>query len=272
MYETNYHRPRSLAEAASLFSGTGDAAYISGGHTLLPAMKARLAAPANLIDLRHVPELRGIEVTGDSVSIGGATTHSEVAASRDVKSAISTLAALAGSIGDAQVRHLGTIGGSVANNDPAADYPAAVLALAGTVHTDRRQIHADEFFTGLYTTALQEGEIVTRVTFRIPETSGYAKFRNPASRYPMAGVFVARHKDGSIRVTVTGAGNDGVFRWGEAEQALANDFRPEALQNLTVPASGMMGDIHGSPEYRANLVAVMARRALQHQGTALAMI
>jgi carbon-monoxide dehydrogenase medium subunit len=272
MYETNYHRPRSLAEAASLFSGTGDAAYLSGGHTLLPAMKARLAAPANLIDLRHVPELRGIEVTGEGVSIGGATTHSEVSQSREVKSAISTLAALAGSIGDAQVRHLGTIGGSVANNDPAADYPAAVLALAGTIHTDRRQIQADQYFTGLYTTALGEGEIVTRVTFRIPETSGYAKFRNPASRYPMAGVFVARHKDGTVRVAVTGAGNDGVFRWSEAERALSGDFTPEALRNLTVPVSGMMGDIHGSPEYRANLVAVMARRAIQHQGTALAMI
>ncbi len=272
MYETNYHRPRSLSEAASLFSGTGDAAYISGGHTLLPAMKARLAAPANLIDLRHVPELRGIEVTGDRLSIGGAMTHAEVSQAREVKSAISTLAALAGSIGDAHVRHLGTIGGSVANNDPAADYPAAVLALAGTIHTDRRQIPADEYFTGLYTTALGEGEIVTGVAFRIPETSGYAKFRNPASRYPMAGVFVARHKDGTVRVAVTGAGNDGVFRWSEAEQALSRDFTPEALGSLTVPVSGMMGDIHGSPEYRANLVAVMARRALQHQGTALAMI
>ena len=272
MYETNYHRPRSLSEAAGLFAGSGDAAYISGGHTLLPAMKARLAAPANLIDLRHVPELKGIEVAGDSVAIGGAMTHAEVHQSAEVKRAISTLAALAGSIGDAQVRHLGTIGGSVANNDPAADYPAAVLALAGTVHTDKRQIPADQYFTGLYTTALQEGEIVTRVAFRIPETSGYAKFRNPASRYPMAGVFVAKHKDGSVRVAVTGAGNDGVFRWSEAEQALSGNFAESALQGLSVPASRMMGDIHGSPEYRANLVAVMARRALQNLGGALAMI
>lgn len=272
MYETTYHRPKSLAEAASLFSGGGDAAYISGGHTLLPAMKARLAAPENLIDLRHVAELKGIEVTGDAVSIGGATTHAEVSDSAEVKRAISTLAALAGSIGDSQVRHLGTIGGSVANNDPAADYPAAVLALAGTVHTDRRKIEADQYFTGLYTTAREEGEIVTRVSFRIPETSGYAKFRNPASRYPMAGVFVAKHKDGTIRVAVTGAGNDGVFRWSEAEQALTRNFAAEALKDLTVPVSRMMGDIHGSPEYRANLVQVMARRAIQHQGTALAMI
>ena len=272
MYQTTYHRPRSLADAAGLFSSSGDAAYISGGHTLLPAMKARLAAPANLIDLRHVPELRGIEVTGDSVVIGGGMTHAEVTQSDEVKGAIPTLAELAGTIGDAQVRHLGTIGGSVANNDPAADYPSAVLALAGTVHTDKREIAADDYFTGLYTTALEEGEIVTRVAFRIPETCGYAKFRNPASRYPMAGVFVAKHKDGSVRVAVTGAGNDGVFRWSEAEQALSGNFSADALASLTVPASQMMGDIHGSQEYRANLVAVMARRAITHQGTALAMI
>ena len=272
MYETQYHRPTSLSEAAGLFSSTGDAAFISGGHTLLPAMKARLAAPSNLIDLRHIPELKGIQVSGDAVAIGAAATHSEVNRSADVQRALPTLAALAGSIGDAQVRHLGTIGGSVANNDPAADYPAAVLALDGIVQTDRREVRADEYFSGLYTTALEEGEIVTRVTFRIPETSGYAKFRNPASRYPMAGVFVARHRDGTVRVAVTGAGNDGVFRWAEAEQALSRSFTAEALQGLTVPVANMMGDIHGSPEYRANLVAVMARRAMQNPGTALAMI
>lgn len=272
MYETHYHRPSSLAEAARLFSGAGEAAYISGGHTLLPAMKARLAAPADLIDLTRIGEMKGIEVTGESVAIGGATTHSEVAQSSEVQGAIPTLAALAGSIGDAQVRHRGTIGGSVANNDPAADYPAAVLALAGTVHTDRRQIAAEAYFTGLYSTSLEPGEIVTRVAFRIPETSGYAKFRNPASRYPMAGVFVAKHKDGTVRVAVTGAGNGGVFRWTEAEQALTRSFAPDAVKGLAVPASEMMGDIHGSQEYRANLVAVMARRALENLGTALAMI
>ena len=272
MYQTTYHRPKSLSEAASLFAGSSDAAYLSGGHTLLPAMKARLAAPSILIDLRHIPELKGIQVTGDAVSIGGAMTHSEVSRSAEAKRAIPALAALAGSIGDAQVRHLGTIGGSVANNDPAADYPAAVLALHGVVHTDRRQIAADEFFTGLYSTALEEGEIVTRVSFRVPETSGYAKFRNPASRYPMAGVFVARHRDGSVRVAVTGAGNDGVFRWAEAERALAGNFAAEALKGLSVSPADMMGDIHGSPEYRANLVQVMARRAVEHQGDALAII
>jgi carbon-monoxide dehydrogenase medium subunit len=272
MYETHYHRPTSLAEAARLFSGGGEAAYLSGGHTLLPAMKARLAAPANLIDLTRIAEMKGVSVAGDTLTIGGAMTHAEVAQSKEVKQAISTLAALAGSIGDAQVRHRGTIGGSVANNDPAADYPAAVLALAGTVHTDRRQTPADAYFTGLYSTALEPGEIVTRVAFKIPTACGYAKFRNPASRYPMAGVFVAKHKDGSVRVAVTGAGNNGVFRWADAEQALSRNFAPEAVRGLTVSAADMMGDIHGSPEYRANLVAVMARRALENLGSALAMI
>jgi aerobic carbon-monoxide dehydrogenase medium subunit len=266
MYETSYHRPKSVAEAAKLFSSSGDAAYISGGHTLLPTMKARLAAPKNLIDLRHVPELKGIQVSADAVTIGAATPHAGVAGSADVKKAVPTLAGLAGSIGDPQVRHMGTIGGSVANNDPAADYPVAVLALAGTVTTDKRQIAADDYFTGLYTTALNEGEIVTKIAFKIPAESAYAKFRNPASRYPMAGVFIAKHKDGSVRVAVTGAGNNGVFRWKAAEDALAKNFSAAALKGLSVSAGDMMGDIHGSPEYRANLVAVMARRAMENLG------
>jgi carbon-monoxide dehydrogenase medium subunit len=266
MYETTYHRPKSLAEAASLFTSTGDATYISGGHTLLPTMKARLAQPGNVIDLRHVPELKGIQVSGDTVTIGAATTHREVAMSKDVKGAIATLSALAGSIGDPAVRHLGTIGGSVANNDPAADYPSAVLALAATVHTNKRQIAADEYFKGLFSTALQEGEIVTKIAFKVPAQSGYAKFRNPASHYPMAGVFIAKHKDGSVRVGVTGAGNGGAFRWKAAEEALAKNFSPEALKGLTVDKGGMMGDIHGSAEYRANLVAVMAKRAMENLG------
>jgi carbon-monoxide dehydrogenase medium subunit len=266
MYQTTYHKPKSLAEAAQLFAA-GDASYLSGGHTLLPAMKARLAAPGNLIDLRQLPELKGIQASGDSVTIGGATTHFAVSASAEVKNAIPTLAGLAGSIGDPAVRHVGTIGGSVANNDPAADYPSAVSALAGTVHTDKRQIAADDYFTGLYTTALNEGEIVTKVTFKVPAQAGYAKFRHPASHYPMAGVYIAKHKDGSVRVAVTGAGNDGVFRWKAAEAALAKNFSADALKGLTVDPSGMMGDIHGSPEYRANLVAVMARRAMENLGS-----
>lgn len=267
MYQTSYHRPSTVAEAASLFSSSGDAAYLAGGHTLLPTMKARLAAPANLIDLRHVPELQGIDVSGDTVTIGAATRHADVASSSAVQGAIPTLAALAGSIGDPHVRHMGTMGGSVANNDPAADYPSAVLGLAATVHTDRRQISADDYFAGLYTTALEEGEILTKIAFKVPETSGYAKFRNPASLYPMAGVFVAKHKDGSVRAAVTGAGNDGVFRWEAAEQALSGNFAAGALDGLSVDPSGMMGDIHGSPDYRANLVAVMGRRATENPGT-----
>jgi carbon-monoxide dehydrogenase medium subunit len=229
-------------------------------------MKARLAAPKNLIDLRHVPELKGISASGDAVTIGGGTTHYDVANSAEVKKAIPVLAALAGSIGDPAVRYMGTIGGSVANNDPAADYPVAVLALAGTVTTDKRTIAADDYFAGLYSTALEEGEIVTKVSFKVPEQAGYAKFRNPASHYAMAAVFVARHKDGSVRVAVTGAGNDGVFRWTDAEQALAKSFTADALKGLKVDASGMMSDIHGSAEYRANLVAVMARRAMENLG------
>jgi carbon-monoxide dehydrogenase medium subunit len=266
MYQTTYHRPKSLSEAAKLYAGAGDAAYISGGHTLLPAMKARLSAPKNLIDLRHVPELKGIQVSGDAVTIGGATTHFTVASSADVKKAIPVLAGLAGSIGDAAVRHLGTLGGSVANNDPAADYPSAVLALAATVHTDKRQIAADQYFTGLFSTALNEGEILTKVAFKAPAQAGYAKFRHPASLYPMAGVFIAKHKDGSVRVGVTGAGNNGAFRWKAAEDALTKNFSADALKGLKVDAGGMMSDIHGSAEYRANLVAVMARRAMENLG------
>ena len=267
MYQTTYHRPKSISEAASLFSKLEDATYISGGHTLLPAMKARLAAPGNVIDLRHVAELKGIQVSGDSVTIGAATPHAEVAKSAEVKKAIPTLAALAGSIGDPAVRHLGTIGGSVANNDPAADYPAAVVALGATIHTNTRQIAVNEYFTGLYSTALKEGEIVSKIAFKVPAQSAYAKFRNPASKYPMAGVFIAKHKDGSVRVAVTGAGNAGVFHWKTAEEALAKNFSADALKDLTVEKGGMMSDIHGSAEYRANLVIVMARRAMENLGT-----
>jgi len=272
MYEFTYHRPTSLDEAKALFARGAEASYISGGHTLLPALKQRLAAPSDLIDLTQIREMRGIALRGDDLLVGGGMTHAEVGADKTVEAACSTLAALARSIGDAHVRHRGTLGGSVANNDPAADYPAAVLALNGTVHTDQRQIPADQFFTSLYETALSPGEIVVGVSFKVPETSGYAKFRNPASRYPMAGVFVARHKDGSVRVAVTGAGNEGVFRWSEAEARLKDRFAPEAVDGLTVSPGRMLGDIHGSQEYRANLVAVMAKRALQHLGTAEAII
>ncbi|MBZ8132961.1 xanthine dehydrogenase family protein subunit M [Afifella sp. IM 167] len=272
MYPLSYRRASSVDEARRLFQEASDAAYLAGGHTLLPTMKQRLAVHDVLVDLTRIEAMRGISVSGDTLTIGGGMTHAEVSESSEVKGAISSLAAMVGSIGDAQVRHRGTIGGSIANNDPAADYPSAALALAATIKTDSREIAADDFFTALYETALEEGEIVTGVSFRIPETAGYAKFRNPASRYPMAGVFVAKHKDGSVRVGVTGAGMEGAFRWHEAEEALAGNFSGEALAGISLDPGMMMGDIHGSPEYRANLVAVMAGRALANLGSAEAII
>jgi len=268
MYQTNYHRPSDLAQAASLFPGADDAAYLSGGHTLIPTMKQRLAAPSDLIDLSGLSDLKGIEAGGGVVTIGAATTHAETAASDAVRGAIPALADLAGSIGDPHVRHRGTIGGSLANNDPAADYPAAVLALAATIHTDKRQIEAGDFFAGLFETALEDGEIVTAIAFKVPAEAGYGKFRNPASRYPMAGVFVARQADGSVRVAVTGAGASGVFRWDEAESALSGDFSADALSALSVDAGGLMSDLHASADYRANLVKVMAGRAVSNMGGA----
>ncbi|MBN8997209.1 MAG: xanthine dehydrogenase family protein subunit M [Rhizobiales bacterium] len=262
MYETHYHRPKSLAEAAEIFSGAADARYISGGQTLLPTMKQRLAAPSDLIDLSKLAELRGVTVAGDTVTIGAATTHAEVAASADLKKAIPGLATLAGTIGDPAVRHRGTIGGSLANNDPAADYPAAVLALDATIHTNRRAIAAKDFSTGLFSTVLEDGEIVTKVTFPVPAKSAYDKFRNPASRYAMAGAFVAVMKDGSVRVGVTGAGSRGVFRATGFEQALQARLAPEALDVPAIDPAGMLSDIHGSAAYRANLVRVTAKRAV----------
>jgi carbon-monoxide dehydrogenase medium subunit len=268
MYETKYHRPKTLAEASSLFSETQEPAYLSGGHTLIPAMKGRLAAPANLIDVRRIPELSGLSVVADRIVIGAATTHATVAASSDVAAAIPALSGLAGSIGDVQVRNVGTIGGSVANNDPAADYPCAVLSLDATVHTDRRAIASDDYFAGLYTTSLDEGEILVRLEFKVPEIAGYAKFRNPASRYSLAAAFVSKYRDGSVRVAITGAGNSGVFRWREAEEALAERLAPEAVQGLQLDPADMMGDMHASAEYRAHLAAVMTRRAVRCLGRA----
>ena len=264
MYETRYHRAASLAEAAALF--TADARYISGGQTLIPTMKQRLAAPSDLIDIAGLSELRGIAATADGVAIGAAMTHAEVSDSDVVKQAIPALAALAGTIGDPAVRHMGTIGGSIANNDPAADYPAALLALGATVHTDRRTIAAGDFFTGLFSTALEDGEIVARVEIPAPAKAAYEKFRNPASRYAMAGVFVAVLKGGGIRVAVTGAGNDGVFRATGIEEALAASWSPAAIDAVTIDAGGMLSDIHGSAAYRANLVKVMAKRAVGAAG------
>jgi carbon-monoxide dehydrogenase medium subunit len=266
MYETIYHRAKSLAEAAELFSGAGDAKYLGGGQTLLPTMKQRLAAPSDLIDLSRLAELKGISAGGDTVTIGAAMTHAEVARADAVRKVIPALAELAGMIGDPAVRHKGTLGGSLANNDPAADYPAAALGLGATVHTNKRTIAAEAFFTGLFTTALEDGEILVKVAFPVPAKAAYEKFRNPASRYAMAGVFVARMKDGAVRVAVTGAGDRGVFRSRVLEQALTDHFLPSAVDAVTIDPSGMLSDIHGSAAYRANLVKVMAKRALKAAG------
>lgn len=266
MYETKYHRPKTLAEAAEIFASSDEPAYLSGGHTLIPAMKGRLAAPANLIDVRRIPELSGLSVAADRIVIGAATTHATVAGSREIAAAIPALCGLAGSIGDVQVRHVGTIGGSVANNDPAADYPSAVLSLDATIHTDRRAISSDDYFAGLYTTALEEGEILVRLEFKIPEIAGYAKFRNPASRYSLAASFVSKLRDGSVRVAITGAGSSGVFRWTEAEKALSGRLEPGVLDGLHLDPADMMGDMHASGEYRAHLAELMTRRAVENIG------
>jgi carbon-monoxide dehydrogenase medium subunit len=266
MYETHYHRPKDAAEAAKLFAGGDDARYLAGGQTLLPTMKQRLAAPSDVIDVRKLPELKGITVSGDAVTIGAATTHAEVNASAEVKKAIPALAYLAGLIGDPAVRHMGTIGGSLANNDPAADYPAAVMALNATIKTDKRTIAAEDFFAGLFSTSLEPGELIVSVSFPIPAKAGYAKFENPASRYAMAGVFVAKLKDGAVRVGVTGAHGEGVFRASAIEEALTGSWNADAVQGVDIAADGMLSDIHGSAAYRANLVKVMAKRALAAAG------
>jgi len=260
MYSVNYHRASSVADAAKL-AKKGDAKYLSGGMTLIPAMKTRLAAPSDLVDLAHIEALKGIKVSGKTVTIGAATTHAEVAADEKLNKAVPAVAYLAGHIGDPHVRNCGTIGGSIANNDPAADYPSALLALGATIVTNRREISAAKFFTGLFETALKEGEIVTAVSFAVPAKAGYAKFPNPASRYAITGVFVAKDKEG-VRVAVTGAGENGVFRAKDIEAALARKFEPAAIDGVKVSPKNLMGDIHASPEYRANLVLVMAKRAV----------
>jgi carbon-monoxide dehydrogenase medium subunit len=260
VYQFSYVKANSLKEAGEFLAAHTDAKLLAGGMTLIPTLKARLAQPSHLVDIGGLQELRGIELKDGELRIGAATQHHEVATSSVVTQAIPALAHLAGVIGDPQVRNLGTIGGSVANNDPAADYPAAVLALAATVVTTKREIPADDFFQGMFATALAPGEIVVRIAFPVPKRAGYAKFAHPASGYAMAGVFVAETANG-VRVAVTGAG-PGVFRWQEAEAALKNDMSPAALDGLTVNAEDLNEDMHATREYRANLVAVMARRAV----------
>jgi carbon-monoxide dehydrogenase medium subunit len=261
MYAFDYHRPGSVADAGSFLKAHEDAKIVAGGMTLLPTLKQRLAMPSDLVDLRDCADLVGITVSGDAVTIGAMTTHATVAADAGVKGAIPALAALAGGIGDPAVRHRGTIGGSIANNDPAADYPAACMALGATIVTSGREIAADDFFTGLFETALEEGEIITAVRFPIPEKAAYRKFDQPASRYALVGVFVAKTARG-VRVGVTGAGQDGVFRQTDMEAALSASFAPSALDGVRQSPERMNVDIHGDADYRAHLVEVMAKRAV----------
>jgi CO/xanthine dehydrogenase FAD-binding subunit len=262
MYATNYHRASSVADAVKLQSSSGEAKYLSGGMTLIPTMKQRLAAPPELVDLRHVAEMKGIAVSGNRVRIGAGTTHHEVSTSAELKAVCPAICHLAALIGDPHVRHMGTIGGSIANNDPAADYPSAMLGLNATIITNAREIPADDFFLGLFETALEDGELVVAVTFDAPAKAGYSKFANPASRFAMTGVFVAKAADGSVRVAVTGAGSNGVFRHAGLEKALAANWSADAASGVMVDASDLLADIHGSAEYRANLVKVMAKRAV----------
>jgi aerobic carbon-monoxide dehydrogenase medium subunit len=266
MYSTTYHRPSSVDEAAALFSKGKEAKYLAGGHTLIPVMKQRLASPSDVIDLAAIKDLVGIEASGDAVTIKAATPQSDVATSAAVQKAIPALAHLASVIGDPAVRHRGTIGGSIANNDPAADYPAAVLALGATVKTNKRSISADDFFKGLFATALQDGEIITAVSFPIPAKAGYSKFPHPASRFALTAVFVAKTKSGDVRVAATGASSSGVMRVGAIEAALKANWAANALDNIRIPAAGLMSDIHGSADYRANLIKVMAQRAVAQAG------
>ncbi|MCA0399705.1 MAG: xanthine dehydrogenase family protein subunit M [Proteobacteria bacterium] len=262
MYAFDYHRPASLRQANNLVAKNGDAKILAGGQTLLPTMKMRLASPSALIDLGALKELSGIEHKGRNLVIGAMTTHAEVAGSALVRELVPGLAGLAGGIGDPHVRHKGTIGGSVANNDPAADYPAGLLALGATIVTSKRKLAAADFFTGLFSTALDEGEIITRIIIPVGAKFAYAKFRNPASRYAMVGVAVAK-RGAKVAVAVTGAGADGVFRWAEAEAALAKRFNAKALEGVANPApKGLNGDIHASAEYRSHLIGVMTKRAV----------
>lgn len=264
MYEFNYHRPATLAEAGRILAGSEDPKVLAGGMTLLPTMKFRLARPSDIVDIGGIAELRGIRDAGDRLEIGALMQHAEVATSDVVRNQIPALAGLAGRIGDPQVRNRGTIGGSIANNDPAADYPAAALALDAVIRTTRREIPAADFFTGMFETLLEPDELVVAVSFSKPKRAAYAKHPNPASRYAIAGVMVAELKDG-IRVAVTGAAAC-VFRAANFEEALAMDFRSSALDGLSVDASELNSDLHASAEYRAHLVRIMAQRAVQSAG------
>src|SRR4051812_34088734 len=256
-----FHRPTGLRQASNMLGKLEEAKVLAGGQTLIPTMKLRLASPGNIVDLNALPELGGIELKGRSIVIGAMTRHVEVANSAIVKEHIPALAYLAGLIGDPAVRHRGTLGGSVANNDPNADYPAACLGLGATIITTKGKHAADDFFKGMFETALEGDEIVTKVSFPIAKKAGYEKFKNQASRFALVGVFASK-RGSEIRVAVTGAGSNGVFRVPSFEEALKKRFAPKSLEGLTIPADGINSDIHGSAEYRAHLVGVMARRAV----------
>ncbi len=258
MYDFELLKPTSLADAVAAMSGE-DAQALGGGQTLIPTLKQRLASPATLVSLTGIAEMQGVCTRDDGqLSIGGATTHATVAAQAG---AYPALAALASHIGDPAVRNRGTIGGSLANNDPSACYPAAALGSGATIVTNTREIAADDYFQGMFETALEEGEIITEVRFPVPQAAHYEKFLQPASRFALVGVFVAKFADG-VRVAVTGASEDGVFRWAEAEAALAKEFRADALMDLKIDPMNMIGDLHGTKEYRAHLVSVITRRAV----------
>ena len=261
MYAFTFHRPTTVRQAAGLLARNEEAKLLAGGHTLIPTMKLRLAGPPQIIDMSKIEGLAGIEVKGRSLVVGAMTRHAEVANSPLVQQALPALASLAGRIGDPAVRHCGTIGGSVANNDPNADYPAACLGLGATIVTNKRRIKADDFFKGLFETALEPDEIIREVSFPIPKKAAYQKFRNLASRFALVGVFVAR-RPSDVRVAVTGAGGSGVFRVAAFEEALKKRFSSKAIEGIHVPADGLNSDIHGSAEYRAHLIGVLARRAV----------
>ena len=260
MYATNYAKASDVSDAVAKLTTADDGKLLAGGQTLLPTLKQRLASPDQLIDLSGCG-LSSISTSGDAIKIGAMTCHADVEKHKDVAVANPGLASLAGGIGDRQVRNCGTIGGSLANNDPAACYPSAVLALGGTIHTNKRDITADEFFTGMFETALNDDEVITAITLPNPQKSAYIKFPNPASRYAMVGVFVAKFADG-VRVAVTGAGEDGVFRANDIETALSANFDAASLDGMVMSEDGLMEDIHASPAYRAHLIVEMARRAV----------
>lgn len=261
MYQFNYVRAKSLTEAQVLLARADDPKLLAGGQTLIPTLKQRLAMPSDVIDIGNLRELSFIRAEGNAIMIGAGTKHYDVANNPDVRKHNPALADLAGMIGDPAVRHMGTLGGSIANNDPAADYPAACIALDAKIHTTKRLIEADEYFKGMFETALQPDEIIKEVTFPHPDKAAYEKFRNPASRYAMVGVFVSKGPWG-VRVAVTGAGQNGVFRVKAMEEALANNWSPDAVAEIKVPSTDLLSDLHGSADYRAHLITVMAKRAV----------